>query len=115
MTYEELENKYADILRGCFDFSPPPGWYDIVDDLLGGLRVLDPKVRIDQVKEKFAELCVYFTCDENGDAADLMVLGATSLSRHRCQLCGNYSTGPERENGWWMTLCNEHLAEQRNK
>ena len=32
--FEKLEQKYPKNFESCFDFSPPEGWYDLVEKLV---------------------------------------------------------------------------------
>ncbi len=99
-------------------FSLPSGWTQLMDDALKEISgLLDDAqakgFRIDQVKEKFAALRVYwlFTGDNRpGREAVGEVIGrAAAASRRTCQNCG--APGEERSGGWRQTLCDRHALE----
>ncbi len=62
----QIKNTHAALLVRCFDFSPPPGWLQIVNKLLEDIAqilqdaaVPDGILSIKQVKEKFGCLRIY--------------------------------------------------------
>ena len=107
--YEKLQAKYPEAFKDCFDFSPPDGWEPIVERLIDDLLFVDPKMKIHQVKEKFAELRVYFdrgTDDTFEAIADLMH-EAEEKCTNTCQRCGALGI-TRNKNGWYYVACEEH-------
>jgi hypothetical protein len=112
-------------------YEVPPGWLDLVDDLLCRVKVSLTEadrgaVRV-SLKEKFGELRASWSyarfSDEDGDA-DLLCSseGIAEIERitdeyeemsHKvCQVCG----GPAEtmsNRGWMATVCAEHLEGRR--
>jgi len=87
------------------------GWQKIVD------RVFDyveghPTIKVEQVKEKFGGLRLYWYCwpqdDSDGvfDVMEALVREAERESFEVCEACGQ--PGVVRTGGWLKTLCDTH-------
>lgn len=105
-----------------------PGWTPILQTLeklfqgtLAGLPTLTT-VEIQQVKEKFGALRVYFTTTGVTSEAQMKLEAyvnfATSLSMCVCEQCGRPGTTRTQNGdkfGWLKTFCEEHHAERDAK
>jgi hypothetical protein len=102
---EKLEAKYPENFSDCFDFSPPEGWNDLVEKLVDRVIALDPEIKIQQVKEKFAELRFYV--GEATDDVHFLIETAEDASTRTCQRCGKEGKCVN-VHGYYVTLCEEH-------
>jgi hypothetical protein len=112
--YEELRTKYPEFFKEPCLISCRPGWYGILDQLLGDLRAAAARISVLQIKEKFAGLRFYYAYDSEPDEAlsnlvRTRVGRAESESFRTCERCGaNTNDGDAfRRNcrGWLVTLC----------
>lgn len=79
-----------------------PGWYPILARIEERLNELDPHFEVNQIKEKFGTLRVYWEGDiPDGDA---IVDEAEAESARTCELCGSVGHLRTRA-GWLKTLC----------
>ena len=108
--FEKLQAKYPEAFKNCFDFSPPDGWEPIVEKLIDDLLFVDPKIKIDQVKEKFGELRVYVErgSDDTWEAICDLIHEAEENCENACQRCGKPGQFRNR-NGWYYVACEEHV------
>ncbi len=92
--------------RAC-DVSVPPGWLDAIEKVFDSIEVLpaDEWPRIIQIKEKFAELRVYYS--GGSETAHAAIGRAIGDAAHACQLCGSRGRVHQDE-GWYATLCATH-------
>jgi len=88
------------------------GWQKIIMEADERLLYIDPKYKIQQVKEKFGSLRYYFTTEKVGIERDIMqciTSYAEQRSAHICEDCGKY--GKYRPQlAWVRTLCDECYA-----
>lgn len=92
MSYEDQKNH------------APPGWNGIVERLHAALLVTDPDHQVDQIKQKFGELCYYTTPPLSPEGRDLL-MKATAESYRTCEQCGEPGTA---RGGWIRILCDQH-------
>ncbi len=110
---EKYPKLFADVSKPmteslmCFGLECNDGWFKLVDSLCNVIQwrcdqVPEcPQVVFGQIKEKFAQLRIYY---DGGDDYTMGVIDmAEQMSEHVCEVCGN--AGRVREGGWWMTLC----------
>ena len=97
------------------------GWYPLLKDLDEKLAYLYPDYKIQQVKEKFGTLRFYCSFGETEgiklQIAEDLVNQAESRSSYTCEDCGaakygriskgGYKNVELRNNGWYMTLCDD--------
>lgn len=101
-----LQNGYRDIgpiitnLCECGE-----GWLLLIKNLINELIGLGWTKEINQIKEKFGELCFY---------SDTMTLEMWDVvgkyakqSIHTCELCGDTRTAQKRGRSWIRCLCNK--------
>ena len=93
----------------------PSGWRSLAKDTIDKLRDRFPGITIDQTKEKFGALRIYYTLTEmdndKWDDAYNITLEAEKASTKICQDCGK--PGVRKSNkGWLATLCPEHQPEE---
>ena len=132
---QRLYNKYPALFRQkdlsaqetcmCWGIAVGNGWYEIIDEACQKLQQLadESKVTIEfaQVKEKFAELRLYFEIKPIGDTLSLfdtnsicikaqeIVSQAEEKSRHTCDFCGE--PGFYCSRGWKKIRCKKHSDE----
>jgi len=104
----------------CWGFECGDGWFTILDELMGNIQhhidwknrkeELVAQVTLDQVKEKFGKLSLYYTGGD--DVIDGMVRMAEAMSGVTCEGCGN--VGERRGGGWIHTYC-EPCEEKRER
>jgi len=105
-----------DMTQSCmaWGFECGEGWYPLIEELLAKLLSLNaPGLIIEQVKEKFGGLRVYYRADvpENlYDKIDSLISFYEKKSYTICEVCGK--PGKLYSKGWWQTVCPEHV---RNK
>lgn len=91
-----------------------PGWRPIV---AAAVRVLESRgCKIQQVKEKFGGLRIYFTTDTTITTEitnDDIVTVAEWMCDHTCEECGK--AGSRRDLPWIKTLCDEHYEERKKR
>lgn len=69
------------------------GWKPIVDEAVRRLRSIDPGVEFVQAKQKFADLCLYYTMSDSCElwqksAASAVVRDAGHRAHYTCERCG---------------------------
>jgi len=124
----ELENKLIEkfpVLFGDFDKSPQEtcmcwgvdfndGWYDLFYELLVKLSGFPIIIVLDQVKEKYGGMRVYYHIEGDYDFDSDYILDLHSKvldlvyeyeikSYKICEICGE--DGRPRRSGWIRTLC----------
>lgn len=104
-------NRDKSITTSCmgWGFSCGDGWFDLIDTLCERLQFWTdhnkaPQVVATQVKEKWGELCFYYT--SGNDEQSGMVLMAEAMSARICEECGK--PGQKLACGAYMTRCEEH-------
>jgi hypothetical protein len=121
----EYEQALERILRRIPDgwgrwISCDKGWYPLLARLDEQLAELLPDYEIHQVKEKFATLRFYWSCEQGEmdeaeferrmQAAHELVGSAEAATAHMCEICG--ARGEVRRGksagGWLKTVCDEH-------
>jgi hypothetical protein len=93
------------------------GWFTILDNLCYEIQsYLDKNIHIEQVvalqvKEKFGDLCFYFS---GGDShtSDL-IRESEQLSEITCEDCGSMENVGKTSTGWISTIC-EKCSEKPN-
>lgn len=87
----------------CWGCECGDGWFDLLDRLFSKLEKLD--VTLDQVKEKFGGLRVYFHCsDDNNEIVYKLIEDAEYEASNTCEVCGKQGS-IKRENGWYKCRC----------
>lgn len=82
------------------------GWLKLTEKAIIALRDLGD-VTIDQIKEKFGGIRLYFSCpEEKREAADAIVSALEKECWKTCEECGE--PGESRRGGWTKTLCDTH-------
>ena len=101
----------------CFGFECGDGWYPIIDALCSVITRHATRYNMDikavQVKEKFAELRFYINSGD--DIIWHLIDFATEMSTRTCMRCGNTKTAVLRDEGWWVTLCDECCEKDKKK
>jgi len=94
------------------------GWYGLTLPIIEEIRRYnekypDSKIYINQIKEKWGRLEIYTSGEP--DYLHKMILKAGYESERTCEICGAKGKCT-KINGWYMTLCGEHLkAKQEAK
>ena len=94
---DKCDADFPELMLGCFDNSCPSGWQQDVYECLTELnKYVEEGVRVDQIKEKFAELRLYISCSEAIDVeqADIhkgcynLILDCEKKVNKKCQFTG---------------------------
>jgi len=104
MNTEQLNEKY-NTFAAIGD-----GWADIVDKALSICLVLDPDMRIAQIKQKFGGLRIYLDINQNFEAIQDTIQLAEWLAYRTCEVCG--ASGTNYHHGIVCTRCDEHAPEE---
>jgi len=93
----------------AFGFECGEGWYALIHEMLVKLKALNCKgLQIDQVKEKFGTLRVYYHMEEDDkyDEVNSIIADYETMSEHTCEVCG--AEGKMNTKGWFRVLCEDH-------
>ena len=83
----------------------PPGWHQLIRNVLKRADAARVPVKWAQIKEKFGGLRMYENLPENCDSSiHDWISEAERLSYRTCQECGNKGK-PSIVNRWQATLC----------
>jgi len=105
----------------CFGFENGDGWFWLIHNLCASIQSYvdhtfprPPQVIIDQVKEKYGTLRVYYHDGDN--AIGGMVSFAEWLSGVTCEACGNTNqdTVGRTTKGYYKTCCKNCIPELLN-
>jgi predicted transposase YbfD/YdcC len=111
-----LQSKYPEFFREHRTIECSNGWYHIVKDALKSFRHRKINININQIKEKFGGLRIYFDISEEEFAVDRalmhneaeqIVREAEMKSMKTCKICGKAGK-TININGWYRTLCFMH-------
>lgn len=101
----------------CWGFECGDGWYNILNQLMSQIQhhidwknrdtEVVQQVTLDQVKEKFGTLRVYYSGGD--DYIRGVVSMAQAMSGSTCEVCGN--AGKFRGKSWFYTACDEHAKD----
>ena len=101
----------------CWGFECGDGWYNILNQLMSQIQhhidwknrdtEVVQQVTLDQVKEKFGTLRVYYSGGD--DYIRGLVSMAQAMSGSTCEVCGN--AGKFRGKSWFYTACDEHAKD----
>lgn len=119
MNFKNLKFDYIKAIHDCSDrlikkykidnLEVPPGWGDLVDQVLLQVYVLDPNIYISQIKEKFGGLRIYYVTESKKEKElEKVVSEAEKKSYEVCQICGKPGR-PAKFGSWTMTVCDYHL------
>lgn len=93
------------------------GWTKLIDRAVERLFEADPDIAIDQVKEKFGGLRLYFSASNWDDELlshrlDKIVRDAEDEADNTCEQCGATPARLYSPRGWYVTRCEEHAPPQ---
>lgn len=117
---KRLIKKYPELLQGLYwGIECEDGWYWLLENFLDAIQTYlqdenVPLRRIEQIKQKFGFLRVYFT--PKADTFITGILCATVLlSSKACESCGTFKQVKLRKfnDGYLQTLCSECFAKKR--
>ena len=100
---DELRAKFSVLFSECFDFSPPPGWFSIVEKLSEKLAV-DTSIRCVQVKTKLGGLRYYLKVPAPSWVNEA-VREAEEEAWRTCERCSALAAPVETQEVWKSTLC----------
>ncbi len=105
--------KYKDVIDfpNPYMMEYPPGWEDIVIDLLDKILEKNLECQILQIKEKFGQLRVYYASSHYDEIKEL-VKNAELLCDSTCQISGD--KGALRNIGGWLIVLSDEEYEKRN-
>lgn len=95
------------------------GWSDLIGRAIARIAAADVgrSVRIDQIKQKFGTLRLYWSSigaidDETDAAIEEAIALAEARSECTCETCGAEGA-LHRDEGWYATACHEHARGER--
>jgi len=126
-----FRNLYGDEMKTCMHFGcdHADGWYDLLERTCEKVIQVDKRkvVFFEQVKEKFGQLRIYFTLENNGeeitqrDARDKLyktvsgiIIAAEYESEETCEICGEPGKSRTSSHRWISTACDECWAKRTN-
>lgn len=99
-------------IKDCRYFGVDEGWYGIIKELIEDLIKLGWNKQVCQVKEKFGGLRFYI--NDGTNEIHNRIIDAEKKSYEVCEKCGH--TGKLRNDiGWYLTLCEDHYKETKEK
>lgn len=104
-TFAEIQERHPRLFASALWSNCPDGWLHLLAELCERLEEEHPTASFGQVKDKFAELCVYL--NEYDEAAEALVSEYTRRSRTTCEVCGAPGKRSSR-GGWTVVRCEEH-------
>lgn len=115
----EPDSIRKDPRKSCmaWGFECGDGWADILNIMFEKITALNPsKFHVNQIKEKFGTLRVYWggNVGKHENAINAIINEAEEKSAITCENCGE----PAKcrcVNNWYVTLCNKHLEEYKEK
>ena len=114
-----MVNRHKDMQETtmCWGFECGDGWYNILNQLMSQIQhhidwknrdtEVVQQVTLDQVKEKFGTLRIYYSGGD--DYIRGLVSMAQAMSGSTCEVCGN--AGKFRGKSWFYTACDEHAKD----
>ena len=114
-----MVNRHKDMQETtmCWGFECGDGWYNILNQLMSQIQhhidwknrdtEVVQQVTLDQVKEKFGTLRIYYSGGD--DYIRGLVSMAQAMSGSTCEVCGNASKF--RGKSWFYTACDEHAKD----
>jgi hypothetical protein len=114
-----MVNRHKDMQETtmCWGFECGDGWYNIINQLMSQIQhhidwknrdsEVVQQVTLDQVKEKFGTLRIYYSGGD--DYIRGLVSMAQAMSGSTCEVCGN--AGKFRGKSWFYTACDEHAKD----
>jgi hypothetical protein len=108
--FQNHKKKPAQSPFAAYGFEVEKGWFDLLERLCDNIMKLDPgpDFKVDQIKEKFGGLCIYFSgWPEDHDQCKKISALVTEAERHSkgiCELCGT-SEGVELKGSWVKAFC----------
>lgn len=111
----KMEEEYMPFMSDRIRIYVPYGWMSIVWDMLDRIAEVGPgDYEIVQIKEKFAELRVYFNKPVEDDVIEEIVDEAKKEAKNTCQVCGKQPS-QRVSDGWAYQLCTSHKQEMKQK
>lgn len=110
--YSTLSKKYpafCSFIGAAFECGI--GWYDLLDDLIGTIAIIEPTMYATQIKEKYGGLRVYTSYST--DDVDDLIEEAERISYTICETCGK--PGKLYDTGWMTTACEEHKPREQEE
>jgi hypothetical protein len=86
------------------------GWYAIITTLNIHLAAIDPNYKINQIKEKFGQLCFYASTETESLLFDKLIEAAEMLASSTCEKCSRPGALRISKSGRYKTLCPECAA-----
>jgi hypothetical protein len=103
---EQFPTLFGSMFRHEFECSS--GWYDLIVQMAKELVALPngDQIKVDQLKEKFAQLTVYV--DKSTPEISEILHKYYTFSKYICEICGTAREVKIRTNEHWIrTLCPE--------
>ncbi len=87
-----------------YDYECNTGWFSIADDAIRAMKMIDPFIKVYDVKEKFGLLEIYTSSTD--ERISEIISHVRDQSASICEVCG--SGAKIRDIGQWAkTLCEE--------
>jgi hypothetical protein len=105
--FREAHSQLFEGIHPC-NYGCGEGWRPILEELCAKIEVLDPTVRIAQIKEKFGDLRLYI--DGGSEEVYDLIREAEERSSVTCEYCG--APGIKDYTRWIKTLCPACMAKR---
>ncbi len=114
----DLEFRYPELMNNVF-LEVGPGWYYLLDNMCAKLYALGPgEVKLVQVKEKFALLCVHFEAPEElyNRASDIVHAAEIASANvcYRCSKSGHIMGAHLWSEPALCNICRDKKKEKKN-
>lgn len=124
-----LQQLHDDVIESCMGWGIccEDGWFEILYRLVRDLEQLGleyPKAHVEalQIKEKYGDLCFYYSVEGDPESADYeiiervardLVRAAEQDASDTCEICGKQGAVNRCVNDWFQTLCEDCWKEQK--
>lgn len=112
-----LKDMYGDVMKTCMHFgiACEDGWFEPLLKAMKELEAINARskgiITADQIKSKYADLCIYWTAspevtEEERVAVRAIIDEATDRCWTLCEYCGKPAV--ETSSGWATRVCKDH-------
>lgn len=111
-----IVEEFPEIMSECrLGYSFGNGWNDLVREFLTKAKMIDPDLKVLQIKEKFGGIRIYYGVNVEVNTEEIRKLcrDAEDKSYLTCEFCGK--PGELRDTDWQKTACDLHYQKYLEK